>query len=94
MATAVINLLSAVFDYAPKRSGRAPTAGFLLAGFVFSMFISAGFLGSFGTDPVGRVRNSGSAGDRSFAIRRRRDGGISALRVAAPRVWLHRPRPT
>jgi len=46
MATAVINLLSAVFDYAPKRPGPAPTVGFLLAGFVLSMFISAGFWGA------------------------------------------------
>ena len=46
MATAIINLLSAVFDYAPKRPGPAPTAGFLLAGFVLSMFISCGFWGA------------------------------------------------
>ena len=43
MATAVLTLLSAVFDYAPKRPGPAPTAGFLLAGFALSMFISCGF---------------------------------------------------
>ena len=46
MATAVMNLPSAVFDYSPKRSGPAPTAGFLLAGFVLSMFISCGFWGA------------------------------------------------
>ena len=46
MATAVLTLMSAVFDYAPKRPGLAPTAGFLLAGFVLSMFISCGFWGA------------------------------------------------
>ena len=46
MATAVLTLMSAVFDYAPKRPGPSPTAGFLLAGFVLSMFISAGFWGA------------------------------------------------
>jgi hypothetical protein len=46
MGTAVINLLVAVANYAPKRPGPAPTAGFLLAGLVLSMFISAGFWGA------------------------------------------------
>ena len=42
MATAVINLLAAAADYSPMRPGPSPTAGFLLAGFVLSMFVSWG----------------------------------------------------
>jgi hypothetical protein len=47
MATAVINLLAAAADYSPMRPGPSPTAGFLLAGFILSMFVSCGFWGAF-----------------------------------------------
>lgn len=42
MACAVINLLVAALDYSPARPGPDPKGGFLLAGFVVSMFISCG----------------------------------------------------
>ena len=42
MVAAVFNLLMAVLDYSPARPGPNPTAGFLLAGFVLSMFVSSG----------------------------------------------------
>jgi hypothetical protein len=45
MATAVINLLSTAANYSPMRPGPSPTAGFLLAGFVLSMFVSCGLWG-------------------------------------------------
>jgi hypothetical protein len=45
MATAVINLLAAAADYSPVRPGPAPTAGFLPARLVLSLFISCGFWG-------------------------------------------------
>ena len=47
LVAAVINLLMAVLDYSPARSGPDPTAGFLLGGFVVCMFISAGVWGAF-----------------------------------------------
>jgi hypothetical protein len=46
MATALIHLLAAVADYAPKRLGPAPTAGFFLAGFVLCMFLACGLWGA------------------------------------------------
>jgi hypothetical protein len=46
MVAAVFNLLMAVLDYSPARPGPNPTAGFLLAGFVFSMFVSSGVWGA------------------------------------------------
>ena len=47
MVAAVINLIIAVLDYSPMRPGPNPTAGFLLAGFVLSMFVSSGIWGAF-----------------------------------------------
>ena len=47
MVAAVFNLLMAVLDYSPARPGPNPTAGFLLAGFVLSMFVSSGVWGAF-----------------------------------------------
>jgi hypothetical protein len=58
MATAVINLLDAAANYSPIGPGPSPTAGFLLAGLVLSMFISFGVWGAI--SPVLR---------REFAIR-------------------------
>jgi hypothetical protein len=46
MVAAVINLAMAVLDYSPMRPGLNPTAGFLLAGFVLSMFVSSGVWGA------------------------------------------------
>jgi quinol-cytochrome oxidoreductase complex cytochrome b subunit len=46
MVAAVFNLLMAVLDYSPARPGPNPTAGFLLAGFVLSMFVSFGVWGA------------------------------------------------
>jgi hypothetical protein len=36
----------AMLDYSPARPGPNPTAGFLLAGFVLSMFVSSGVWGA------------------------------------------------
>jgi hypothetical protein len=47
MVAAVINLAIAVLDYSLMRAGPNPTAGFLLAGFVLSMFVSSGVWGAF-----------------------------------------------
>jgi hypothetical protein len=44
---AVINLLYAAASYSPVRPGPNPTAGFLLAGLVLSMFVSTGVWGAF-----------------------------------------------
>jgi hypothetical protein len=46
MVAAVINLAMAVLDYSPMRPGLNPTAGFLMAGFVLSMFVSSGVWGA------------------------------------------------
>jgi hypothetical protein len=46
MVAAVFNLLMAVLDYSPARPGPNPTAGFLLAGFVLSMFVFIRFWGA------------------------------------------------
>ena len=46
MVAAVFNLLMAMADYSPMKPGPNPTAGFLLAGFVLSMFISCGVWGA------------------------------------------------
>jgi hypothetical protein len=47
MVSAIFNLLFAVADYSPARPGPNPTAGFLLAGLILSMFVSAGIWGAF-----------------------------------------------
>ena len=47
LVAAVLSLLMAVADYSPARPGPNPTAGFLLGGFVFCMFLSAGVWGAF-----------------------------------------------
>jgi hypothetical protein len=46
MVAAVFNLLMAMGDYSPVRPGPNPTAGFLLAGFTVSMFVSSGVWGA------------------------------------------------
>jgi hypothetical protein len=46
MVATVMNLAIAVLDYSPARPGPNPTAGFLLAGFVLSMFVSSGVWGA------------------------------------------------
>jgi hypothetical protein len=46
LVAAVFNLVMAVADYSPARPGPNPTAGFLLAGFTVSMFVSSGVWGA------------------------------------------------
>ena len=46
LVAAVFNLVMAVADYSPMRPGPNPTAGFLLAGFIVSMFVSCGVWGA------------------------------------------------
>jgi hypothetical protein len=47
LACAVINLVVAALGYSPAQPGPDPVAGFLLAAFVLSMFVSCGFWGAF-----------------------------------------------
>jgi hypothetical protein len=46
MVAAIFNLLFAVADYSPARPGPNPTAGFLLGGFVLSIFVAFGVWGA------------------------------------------------
>jgi hypothetical protein len=47
LACAVINLLVTALGYSPAQPGPDPVAGFLLAAFVLSLFISCGIWGAF-----------------------------------------------
>ena len=46
LIASVFNLLMALADYSPAKPGPNPTAGFLLAGFTVSMFVSSGVWGA------------------------------------------------
>jgi hypothetical protein len=81
MVAAIFNLLFALADYSPARPGPNPTAGFLLAGFIVCMFVSSGIWGA--VAPILAPESCGwwSAGDRRFAVPRRRDAWVSGFAI-------------
>jgi hypothetical protein len=79
MIVALFNFLFAVADYSLAIPGPNRTAGFLLGGFVLSMFISAGVWGAFAAILPPKVAFGGVL--TTGALPRRRDPRVSGFSV-------------